>query len=102
MSIYVIGDENTVLSFGLVGVEGEVVDSVQAAGEALDRVLTRGDISIALVTENWASQMRARMNRLQRTAIQPIVLEIPGSDTDFPRELLTDLIQGAIGVHLEL
>ena len=102
MSIYVIGDENTVLGFGLVGVTGEVVDSVQAAGEALDRVLERGDVGIALVTENWASQMRARMNHLQRTTIHPVVLEIPGSDIDFPRELLADLIQGAIGVHLEL
>ena len=49
MQFYVIGDESTVTGFGLAGVEGEVVETVDEAREALGKAFamdsTRTDIA---------------------------------------------------------
>jgi V/A-type H+-transporting ATPase subunit F len=52
MSLYVIGDENTLLGFSLIGVDGQVVGSVEEARASLQRVLDDESVDMVLITEN--------------------------------------------------
>lgn len=96
----VIGDQNTVLGLKLVGVGGRVVDSLAQAQAALDDLLADRDLVILLITEDWAAQMRARIDRLKLTKVEPVVLEIPASEAGPPVASLRELVQEVIGIKL--
>lgn len=100
MSIFVIGDENTVIGFALVGIEGAVATTEEEARTALNRVLEREGVEIVLVSEAWAAKMRDTVDRLKMTQMHPLVLEIPAEGTEPPEESLRALIQRAVGVRI--
>jgi V/A-type H+-transporting ATPase subunit F len=100
VDIYVIGDENTVLGFSLVGVEGEAVESAKEARSALDDAVEKEGIKIILITEKWAGAMRERVDQLKRGMAAPLVLEIPGSASEPTGPSLRDLVEEAIGVRI--
>ncbi|MDX1686909.1 MAG: V-type ATP synthase subunit F [Candidatus Promineifilaceae bacterium] len=102
MSIFVIGDENTVLGFSLVGVEGETVESVEEARSQLDEALDREGVQIVLITENWAAQMREEVNRLKMESVEPLVLEIQGGEHGPSGPSLRELVRQAVGVRLTI
>lgn len=102
MSIFVIGDENTVLGFSLVGVQGEVVESVEEARSRLDEVMGSEGVEIVLITENWAAQMRKEIDRLKMEAVEPLVLEIPGGEPAPSGPSLRELVRQAVGIRLSM
>ncbi len=100
MSLFVIGDKDTVLGFGLVGIEGEAVQSADEARAVLDQVLTQGDRQIILITRQWADQMGPKLNQLKMTTLKPVVVEIPGSEPEPTGRSLRELVEEAIGIRL--
>ncbi len=100
MSLFVIGDKDTVLGFGLVGIEGEAVQSADEARAVLDQVLTQGDRQIILITRQWADQMGPKLNQLKMTTLKPVVVEIPGSEPEPAGRSLRELVEEAIGIRL--
>jgi V/A-type H+-transporting ATPase subunit F len=100
MSIVVIGDKNSVLGFGLVGVAGRTVKTLAEAEAALDEMLGQKDVEIILITESWATQMADKINQLKMTAAQPVVLEIPGSEPGPAGKSLRQLVQEAVGISM--
>lgn len=100
MSIFVIGDQNTVLGFALVGVEGEVVESVAEARAALERTLAQGDHQIVLMTRQWTGQMQPELDQLKLTTLEPVIVEIPGSREAPPAQSLRQSIEKTIGIRL--
>lgn len=102
MSIFVIGDENTVLGFSLVGIESETVESVEEARSLLDEALDRENVQIVLITENWAAQMREEVNRLKMESVEPLVLEIQGSEPAPSGPSLRELVRRAVGIRLSM
>lgn len=50
MKVLVIGHQEAVLGFSLVGVEGRVVSSAAEVNQALDEAFSRPGIGIILVT----------------------------------------------------
>lgn len=101
MKVYVIGDENAVLGFALVGVEGQVVRTLPEARAALEAALDRRDVAIVLVTEEWADQMRAEVDELKMTILEPLILEIPSMHGGRRPSSLRALVQQALGINLE-
>jgi V/A-type H+-transporting ATPase subunit F len=99
--IFVIGDENAVFGFRLLGVEGWTVRSADEAHSALESSLARDDLRILLVTEEWAHAMRRDLDRLRMTLPSPLIVEIPGSRRLEARPSLRALIQQALNVRLE-
>ncbi len=100
MSLFVIGDKETVLGLALAGVDGTVVESNDAAQSALDDVLQRNDITILLITQNWTAPMQERIDRLKMTTLQPVILEIPGAIPAPSSHSLRALVQEAVGMRL--
>ncbi len=101
LHFYVIGDESTVAGFGLAGVEGEVVESVDEAREALRKAFAAPDIGIIIITERIAAGMRAEMEDYVFRRTFPLVVEIP--DRTGPMEgrvSIRQMIRSAVGVNV--
>jgi V/A-type H+-transporting ATPase subunit F len=100
MNIFVIGDENAILGFSLVGIEGQVVRSLDEAKKALNDALANKDLKILLITEDWAAKMQDRVDELKMKSRQPLVLDIPGPGTQHQGETLRELVEKVIGIPI--
>jgi V/A-type H+-transporting ATPase subunit F len=101
MKVFVIGNQEAVLGFSLVGVYGKAVTSAPEVNEALDEALSNAENGIVLVTEDVAALVQARMNQLKLRSTVPLVVEIPGPQgvaSDQPT--LNEIVLRAIGVKL--
>ena len=77
MQYYIIGDEDTVLGFGMVGVKGQVVHNEVEAEDAFNHALESGDIGIIIITERIAELIRGTVDRFIFTRKFPLIVEIP-------------------------
>lgn len=100
MSIYVIGDRDTVLGMKLVGAEGTVPGNASEALRSLEQALERSDLKLVFITRDWAGQMRERIDRLKMTSLRPVVMEIPGKGLQPQGEPLSELVRKAVGVRV--
>jgi V/A-type H+-transporting ATPase subunit F len=101
MKMLVIGHNEAVLGFSLVGVHGQAVTTAEQADQALDEALSASDVGIILVTEDVAELIQARMDQLKLRSTIPIVVEIPGPDGPRPdRPTLSEVIKRAVGVKI--
>jgi len=101
MKVFIIGNQQAVLGFSLVGVNGKAVTSAEEVTEALDEALSNPDNGIILMTEDVAGFIRARMDQLKLRSTVPLVVEIPGPEgvaADQPT--LNEVVMRAIGVKL--
>jgi V/A-type H+-transporting ATPase subunit F len=100
VDIFVVGDENTILGFSLMGIDGKVVESAEEARTALDDAVAREDVRIVLITEDWAAEMREKVDQLKMEMAEPLVLEVPGSAPEPTGPSLRELVEKAVGVRL--
>jgi len=101
MKVFVIGSQEAVLGFSLVGVDGTTVSTAAEANQALDEVLANSQTGIVLVTEDISALIEARMDQLKLRSTVPLVVEIPGpGGVDPNRPSLNDIMLRAIGVKL--
>ena len=101
MKYFVIGDEDTVLGFGLVGVTGRVAVSAAEAEQALNEAMEDADTGIILITERLAELIRSLVDRFLFTRQFPLILEIPdrmGRVEGKPS--LKEMVNDAIGIKL--
>jgi V/A-type H+-transporting ATPase subunit F len=101
MRYFVIGDEDAVLGFGLVGVAGAVVRSQAQAREAFSTALEQTDIGIIIITERIADLIRPQVDRFVFTRNFPLIVEIPdrkGPLTGKPG--IREMVNQAIGIKL--
>jgi len=101
MKIIVIGSQQAVLGFSLVGVQGQVATNANEVNRALDEALKAHDIGIVLVTENVARLIQTRMEQLKLHSTVPLIVEIPGPEgmpTDQPT--LGEVVRRAIGIKI--
>ena len=101
MKILVIGNQEAVLGFSLVGVRGTAVSTASEADKALDEALSTDDAGIILVTEDVAELIEVRMEQLKLRSTVPLVVEIPGPQgVRSDRPSLNEMVLSAIGVRL--
>ena len=101
MQFFVIGDEETVLGFSLVGVQGRVVTSSDETREALKEAFQTDGLGIIILPERVAESVRAEVNQYLYKTNFPLIIEIP--DRLGPMEgrgSVRDMIRSAVGVHL--
>ena len=101
MKYYIIGDEDTVLGFALVGVEGRTVTTEHDARDAFESALKDEEIGIIVMTEAAAQLIRTTVDRYTFTADFPLIVEIPdrtGPSPDKPD--MRTLINQALGINL--
>ena len=101
MKYLVIGDEDTVLGFSLVGVSGTVVADTDAARAAFDRAIADAEVGIVIMTERSAQLIRDRVDRYLFTEQFPLIVEIPDRSGRLPeRPNLRELVNRAIGINV--
>jgi V/A-type H+-transporting ATPase subunit F len=101
MKYSIIGDEDTVLGFGVVGVNGKVVADPDQAQRAFKATLQDKDTGIIIITERIADMIRPMVDKFLFTASFPLVVEIPdrnGSKPDRPG--IKEMVNTAIGIKL--
>ncbi len=97
MDYFVIGDEDTVLGFSLVGVIGQVACDKDSVEKAFDYALKRENTGIIIITISAANLIRDKVNQYMFSDEFPLLVEIP--DSKHPHgENLRELAQKAIGV----
>jgi len=101
VNYFVIGDEDTVLGFGLVGVAGVAVSGAEEAQRAFDEALKREGVGIIIMTERVAETIRAAVDRYVFTEEFPLIVEIADRQGKLPgRPSLRELVNDAIGVSI--
>ena len=99
MKALVVGNQEAVLGFSLVGVHGQIAKTDAEVDRALDEALKDPDVGIVLVTADAARLIPSRMNQLKMRSAVPLVVEIPGPEGPAPDEpSLREVIQRAVGV----
>lgn len=101
MNYFVIGDEDTVLGFGMVGVRGRSVHDAATADAALTDALEDRETGIIIITEKAAETIRSRVDKWTFSHRFPLILEIPDRSGPMEgRKSLRELVNRAIGIKL--
>jgi V/A-type H+-transporting ATPase subunit F len=101
MQLFVIGDESTVAGFGLVGVEGETVETPDEAREALKRAFASPDIGIVVISERVAAGLREDMEKYTFGRSFPLIIEIPDRTGPMPgRVSIRQMVRSAVGISV--
>jgi len=101
MQITVIGHQDAVRGFALVGVRGTITTTADTFNQALDAALNNEDIGIILITENAAALARQRVDHLVANSTVPLVVEIPGpGGAQADRPSLREVIRRTTGVRI--
>ena len=77
MRYFIIGDEDTVLGFGMVGVEGKIVENRESAESAFNHALKDHSIGVVIITEGAAEYIREQVNSYLFSEQFPLIVEIP-------------------------
>jgi len=101
MRTFVIGNENAVLGFSLVGIDGRIVRNSAELENALNRCLADKTIALVLLTSDVIPFAQERVERLQVSSVSPLVVAIPGEHNgETTAGSLKDLVQRAVGIRL--
>ena len=101
MKFFVLGDDDTVLGFRLVGVAGKVVGTREDTLAALREAVADKQIGVVLITEKLAAGIRDEVEARLYGLGFPLVLEIPDSSGPDPGRLdIQEVVRRAIGVSI--
>lgn len=91
-----------ITGFRLVGVEGAEVNSAEEAEQALKKALTRNDLAILIISEEFSSQpqMHETIEKIRRERKNPLIVEMPGSKGKPSQVHMSDLISKTLGVKI--
>ncbi len=99
MRTVVIADEDTVLGFSLVGVQGIVVNADGEIRTAFEKVIHSEGVGILIITERVAVKIRETIDKWIIGGGQPLVVEIPDSQGPLEgRRTPHEFVKSAIGV----
>lgn len=77
MHAFVIGDDDMVTGFRLVGAKGVAVYSLDEAWHALSKAIESVDVTVIIISEELSTKMRDKIDKLRVTRIAPLIVEIP-------------------------
>jgi V/A-type H+-transporting ATPase subunit F len=101
MRYFIIGDEDAVLGFGLVGVAGAVVQSQAQAREAFATAMEQTDVGIIIITERVADLIRPQVDQFIFTRNFPLIVEIPDRQGPLSgKPGIREMVNQAIGIKL--
>lgn len=100
MRYFVIGDEDTVLGFSLVGTRGMTASNAPEAQAALHKALEQQEYGIIIITQDVADMIRSEVDRYVFSESFPLIVEIPNRQSGYVSRDLKTLVNEAIGVSL--
>lgn len=100
MKLFIIGHEDTVLGFSLIGIEGFATDDTAEALQKLEELLSEGDVGLILVTAGIARQLEPRLEEIEMDATLPIVLRVPAPGEPLERPSARDMVRRTLGAGM--
>ena len=101
MKYAIIGDEDAVVGFGVLGVSGKVAANADEAQRAFSAILEDKETGIIIITERIADMIRPLVNKYLLTVGFPLVVEIPDRNGPKPDRLgIKEMVNTAIGIKL--
>jgi V/A-type H+/Na+-transporting ATPase subunit F len=101
MKYSIIGDDDTVLGFEMVGVSGKIVRDAEEAQRAFEELIADKEVGIIIITERVADMMRDTVDKYLFTVSFPLIVEIPDRTGSAPgRPGIRDMVNAAIGIKL--
>lgn len=101
MKYFVIGDEDAVLGFGLVGIQGMKAENPQEAEAAFTAALEDTNVGIIIIEDRVADMIRPIVDRYIFTEQFPLIVEVPGREGKDPRRPgIRAMVNEAIGIKL--
>jgi len=101
MKYFIIGGDDAVLGFGMVGVEGRVAETADEARDALQEALHDKHVGIVIITEPVAELIRPQVDRYVFSQSFPLIVEVPDRQGPLKgRPSLRELVNQAIGINL--
>lgn len=99
---YVIGDDDMIVGFRLVGVEGTQASTVEQAKTALHKALTRTDIGIIILSEAFSgdASIREEVDKIRQERVSPLIVELPGSKGASNKVPLSAVISKILGIKI--
>jgi len=100
MRLQVIGHQDAVWGFALVGMPGCIVTTAEELHAALDAALADATVGIIMVTDDVAALARERIETL-KVQPAPLLIEIPGPAGPRPDTLsVSATLQRTLGVKI--
>lgn len=99
---FIIGDNDMVTGFRLVGVEGTEATNLEEATEAMQKALTRNDLTMVIISEEFSTQphLKEIIEKFRRDHTNPLIVELPGSQGK-PSEIhMSELISKILGAKI--
>lgn len=101
MEFFVIGEEEVVIGFRFVGVQGTAVHTREEALDAFQKATSAGSIMVLVLTEQVSAMIPDEVIDWQFSGSYPLVVEIPGIEGHLEnRRSLIDSIRDAVGIHV--
>jgi len=99
MQFHVIGDENTVTGFRMIGLRGEIVETEDETREALEEAFASDDIGIIIITERIAAKVQEEIDEYLYGNDFPLIIQIPDREGPIEgRTSIREMVNAAIGV----
>ena len=101
MKYAIIGDEDAIIGFGILGVTGKVATNPDEARRAFEATLDDKETGIIIITERVADMIRPIVNNYLLTIGFPLVVEVPDRNGPKPdRPNIKEMVNNAIGIKL--
>jgi vacuolar-type H+-ATPase subunit F/Vma7 len=102
MIAYVIGDNDMITGFRLVGVEGVEALTTDEARHALHGALLRADIGIIIMSEALFvdSTMAEEVDKIRQERVTPLIVELPASKGPSNKMQLSAVISKILGIKI--
>ncbi len=100
MQGFVIGDRNMVTGFKLVGVDGTQVTDLEEAKQAFSKALTRSDIAIIIISEEFSTKLHEEINKERLAHVTPLIVEAPSHFGPTGEIRISDLITKTLGIKV--
>jgi V/A-type H+-transporting ATPase subunit F len=101
VSFFVIGDEDTVLGFKLVGIRGVRAARPEEVRDAFREAISDSSVRILLITERLARKVEGALVRHRASRRTPYVVEIPDRHGPLStRKPIPEMIREAIGIRV--
>jgi V/A-type H+-transporting ATPase subunit F len=85
----------------MVGVQGTIVRTAQAASDTFSRVLEDVEVGIIIITERIAELIRPQVDRYVFSERFPLIVEIPDREGKLTgRPAIREMVNAAIGIKL--
>jgi V/A-type H+/Na+-transporting ATPase subunit F len=98
LGIYVIGSEDTVIGFGLIGLSGKVVRTVKEAQTILSEVAQKKEYKIIIINSRLIDGIEEFVTDYRLNPENPVLVEIPDETGAAAYESVKDLLKRSIGI----